>query len=67
MDETYLKFLTIHSKTVDLDVQLLIMWKAPPWGSVTEELYKKDHDPDNHDAAITHLEPGILNAKSSEP
>ena len=27
----------------------------------TEELYKKDlHDPDNHDGAITHLEPGIL-------
>ena len=27
----------------------------------TEELYKKDlHDPDNHDDAITHLEPDIL-------
>ena len=27
----------------------------------TEELYKKDlHDPDNHDGAITHLEPNIL-------
>ena len=27
----------------------------------TEELYKKDlHDPDNHDAVITHLEPNIL-------
>ena len=26
-----------------------------------EELYKKDlHDPDNHDGAITHLEPDIL-------
>ena len=25
------------------------------------ELYKKDpHDPDNHNAVITHLEPGIL-------
>ena len=25
------------------------------------ELYKKDlHDPDNHDAVITHLEPNIL-------
>ena len=25
------------------------------------ELYKKDlHDPDNHDAVITHLEPDIL-------
>ena len=27
----------------------------------TEELYKKDlDDPDNHDGAITHLEPDIL-------
>ena len=27
----------------------------------TEELYKKDlHEPDNHDAVITHLEPDIL-------
>ena len=26
-----------------------------------EELYKKDlHDPDNHDAVITHLEPDLL-------
>ena len=30
------------------------------WQEYTEELYKKDlHDPDNHDAMITHLEPGI--------
>ena len=27
------------------------------WKEYTEELYKKDlHDPDNHDAVITHLE-----------
>ena len=26
----------------------------------TEALYKKDHDPDKHDAMITHLEPDIL-------
>ena len=27
----------------------------------TEELYKKDlHDPDNHDAVITHLKSDIL-------
>ena len=32
----------------------------------TEELYKKDiHDPDNHDGVITHLEPDILEIKSS--
>ena len=24
------------------------------------ELYKKDHDPDNQDGVITHLEPDIL-------
>ena len=31
------------------------------WQQYTEELYKKDlHDPDNHDAVITHLEPDIL-------
>ena len=30
----------------------------------TEELYKKDlHDPDNHDAVITQLEPDILECK----
>ena len=30
------------------------------WEEYTEELYQKDHDPDNHDAVITHLEPDIL-------
>ena len=31
------------------------------WQECTEELYQKDlHDPDNHDAVITHLEPDIL-------
>ena len=31
------------------------------WQEYTEELYKIDvHDPDNHDGAITHLEPDIL-------
>ena len=24
------------------------------------ELYKRDHDPDNHNGVITHLEPDIL-------
>ena len=24
------------------------------------ELYKKDHDPDNHNGVISHLEPDIL-------
>ena len=31
------------------------------WQEYTEELYKIDlHNPDNHDAVITHLEPDIL-------
>ena len=31
------------------------------WQDYIEELYKKDlHDPDNHNAVITHLEPDIL-------
>ena len=38
------------------------------WQEYTEELYKKDrHDPDNHDGVITHLEPDILDVKSSAP
>ena len=38
------------------------------WQEYTEELYKKDlHDPDNHNGVITHLEPDILEWKSSGP
>ena len=38
------------------------------WQEYTEELYKKNlHDPDNHDGVITHLEPDMLNVKSSGP
>ena len=33
------------------------------WQEYTDELYKKDHDPDNHDDVITHLEPDILESK----
>ena len=33
------------------------------WQEYIEELYKKDHDPDNHDGMITHLEPGILESE----
>ena len=37
------------------------------WQKCTE-LYRKDlHDPDNHDGVITHLEPDILECKSSGP
>ena len=36
------------------------------WQEYTEELYKKYfHDPDDHDGVITHLQPDILNVKSS--
>ena len=38
------------------------------WQGHTKELYKKElHDPDNHDGVITHLEPDILEWKSSGP
>ena len=38
------------------------------WQEYTEELNKKDlHNPDNHNGVITHLEPDILNMKSSGP
>ena len=38
------------------------------WQEYTEELYKKDlHDQDNYDGVITHLEPDILDVKSSGP
>ena len=30
------------------------------WQEYTEELRKKDHDPNNHNGVITHLEPDIL-------
>ena len=31
------------------------------WQEYTEKLYKKDlHDPDNHNAVITHIEPDIM-------
>ena len=31
------------------------------WQEYRQELYKKDlHNPDNHEAVITHLEPDIL-------
>ena len=34
------------------------------WQEYTKELYKKDlHDPDNHDGAITYLEPEILESE----
>ena len=34
------------------------------WQEYMKELYKKDlHDPDKHNAVITHLEPDILECK----
>jgi len=36
------------------------------WQEYTE-LYKKDHEPDNHDSVITHLEPDILECEVSGP
>ena len=34
------------------------------WQEYTEKLYKKDlHDPDNHNAVITHIETDILECR----
>ena len=42
--------------------------KKKRWQEYTEELSKKDfHNPDIHDGVISHLEPDILNVKSSGP
>ena len=51
-----------YCKVINLQVKKMI-WEdiKKRWQEYTEELYKKDlHDPDNHDAVITHLEPDIL-------
>ena len=38
------------------------------WQEYTEQLYKEYlHDSDNHEGVITHLEPDILECKSSGP
>ena len=37
------------------------------WQEYTEELYKKLHNPNNHNSVITHLEPKSWNVKSSGP
>ena len=37
------------------------------WQEYEEELYRKDHDPDNHDGVITYLEPDIWSARSAGP
>ena len=37
------------------------------WQEYTKELYAKDHDPDDHDGVITHLEPDILEYEVSGP
>ena len=33
------------------------------WPEYTKDLYKKDHDPDNHSLVITYLEPDVLEYK----
>ena len=38
------------------------------WQEYIKELYKKDlHDPDNHDAVITHQQSDILECETSGP
>ena len=56
---------TFHVKMVSIkdgnDIDLTEAEDVKRWKECTEELYEKDlHDPDNHNGAITHLEPDIL-------
>ena len=57
---------TFHAKMISIkDINRVDLKEAEDikkrWQEYTEELYKKDlHDPDNHDAVITHLEADIL-------
>ena len=57
---------TFHAKMGTIkDIKYMDLTEAEDikkrWQENTEELYKKDlHDPDNHNAVITHLEPDIL-------
>ena len=37
------------------------------WQEYTGELYKTDHNSDNHNGVITHLEPDILECEVSGP
>ena len=63
---------TFHAKMGSIkdrnDMDLTEAGNIKKWQEYTEELYKKDlYDPDNHDGVITHLEPDILDVKSSGP
>ena len=65
---------TFHAKmdTIKLDRNGMDLTEAEDikkrWQEYTEELYKKGlNDLNNHDGVITHLEPDILEWKSSGP
>ena len=56
---------TFHAKMSSIkDTNCMDLTEAEDtkkWQDYTEELCKKDlHDPDNHDAVITHLKPDLL-------
>ena len=51
----------VSSAYMRLLIFLPVILVKKKWHEYTEELYKKDlHDPDNHNAVITHLETDIL-------
>ena len=56
---------TFHAKMGSIKdrntMDLTVAEDIKRWQEYTEELYNRDlHNPDNHDAVITHLEPDIL-------
>ena len=67
------KIFANHTSVLAVQQLSCVRLFATPWTEASEaedikkrwqeytELYQKDlHDPDNHEAVITHLEPGIL-------
>ena len=67
-----MRHIFIHRVSVKLNLFQCLIGKGyraedikKRWLKYTEEVYKKDHDPDNHDGVITHLEPDILEWKSN--
>ena len=60
---------TFHAKMGTIkDKNCVVLTEAEDikkrWQEYTEELYKKDHDPDNHEGVVTHLDTHILECEA---
>ena len=52
--------MNVNTKKYNVNKKLLWLKKKKEEVKYTEEIYKKDHNPDNHNGVITHPEPDIL-------